>query len=69
MKKVDVRPEDVVVVISNSGRNPLPLEIAMGCKKKRSENHCSNSPGSFQSPYEQAQQRSEAVRSSRCGSG
>ena len=34
MKKVDVRPEDVVVVISNSGRNPLPLEIAMGCKKK-----------------------------------
>lgn len=34
MKKVDVRPNDVVVVISNSGRNPLPVEMALGCKKK-----------------------------------
>jgi len=34
MKKVDVRPEDVVVIISNSGRNPLPVEIAAGAKAK-----------------------------------
>ena len=34
MKKVDVREQDVVVVISNSGRNPLPLEIALGSKEK-----------------------------------
>lgn len=34
MKKVDVRPGDVVVIISNSGRNPLPVEMAMGAKKK-----------------------------------
>jgi len=34
MKKVDVREEDVVVVISNSGRNPLPIEVAIGSKKK-----------------------------------
>lgn len=34
MKKVDVRPGDVVVVISNSGRNPLPIEIAMKSKEK-----------------------------------
>ena len=34
MKKVDIRPNDVVVVISNSGRNPLPIEIALGAKEK-----------------------------------
>lgn len=34
MKKVDVREEDVVVVISNSGRNPLPIEVAIGSKEK-----------------------------------
>lgn len=34
MKKVDVREEDVVVVISNSGRNPLPIEIAISSKGK-----------------------------------
>lgn len=34
MKKVDVRPNDVVVIISNSGRNPLPIDIALGCKAK-----------------------------------
>ena len=34
MKKVDVRPEDVVVIISNSGRNPLPIEIALKSKEK-----------------------------------
>ncbi len=34
MKKVDVRPEDVVFVVSNSGRNPLCIDIALGCKKK-----------------------------------
>ncbi len=34
MKKVDVREHDVVFVISNSGRNPLPIEVALGAKKK-----------------------------------
>ncbi|MEG0238566.1 SIS domain-containing protein [Anaerorhabdus sp.] len=34
MKKVDVRENDVVVIISNSGRNPLPIEIALGAKQK-----------------------------------
>lgn len=34
MKKVDVRRGDVVVIISNSGRNPLPIEIAMKAKEK-----------------------------------
>ncbi len=34
MKKVDVREHDVVFVISNSGRNPLPIEIALGAKEK-----------------------------------
>jgi uncharacterized phosphosugar-binding protein len=34
MKKVDIRETDVVVVISNSGRNPLPVAIALGAKEK-----------------------------------
>lgn len=34
MKKVDVRENDIVFVISNSGRNPLPIEIAIEAKKK-----------------------------------
>ena len=34
MKKVDVRKGDVVFIISNSGRNPLCLDIALGCQKK-----------------------------------
>lgn len=34
MKKVDVRENDVVCIISNSGRNPLPIDMALGCKKK-----------------------------------
>lgn len=34
MKKVDVRPGDVVFIISNSGRNPLCLDIALSCKAK-----------------------------------
>jgi uncharacterized phosphosugar-binding protein len=34
INRVDVREGDVVVVISNSGRNPLPIEMAMGCKAK-----------------------------------
>jgi uncharacterized phosphosugar-binding protein len=34
VKKVDIRPQDTVVVISNSGRNPLPVELAYGVKAK-----------------------------------
>lgn len=34
MKKVDIREHDVIVLISNSGRNPLPIEIALGAHKK-----------------------------------
>lgn len=34
VKKVDIREEDVVVIISNSGRNPLPIELALGAKEK-----------------------------------
>mgnify|MGYP000846282452 CR=1 FL=1 len=34
MKKVDVRPNDVVFVISNSGRNPLSIEVALKAKEK-----------------------------------
>ncbi|MEA4911372.1 MAG: SIS domain-containing protein [Oscillospiraceae bacterium] len=33
LKKVDIRENDVVFIISNSGRNPLPLEIA--CEARR----------------------------------
>ena len=34
MKKVDIRPNDTVFIISNSGRNPLCLDIALGSKAK-----------------------------------
>lgn len=34
MKKVDIRKEDVVFIISNSGRNPLPIEIACQAKER-----------------------------------
>ncbi len=34
MRKVDVRPNDVVVFISNSGRNPLPIEMALISKER-----------------------------------
>ena len=37
VKKVDIRPEDTVVVISNSGRNPLPVELAFGVKARSEE--------------------------------
>ncbi len=33
-KKVDIRKNDLVFVISNSGRNPLPLEVALISKEK-----------------------------------
>ena len=33
LKRSDIRKEDVVVLISNSGRNPLPIEIALKCKE------------------------------------
>ncbi len=34
MKKVDVRENDIVFVISTSGRNPLPIEVALESQKK-----------------------------------
>lgn len=34
MEKSDVRPEDVVVIISNSSRNPLPIEVAEFVREK-----------------------------------
>jgi len=34
MRKVDVRPEDVVVIISYSGRNPQVVEIAQAVKER-----------------------------------
>lgn len=36
MRQVDVRPEDVFVIISNSGRNPMSIEMADYVKKKGS---------------------------------
>jgi len=32
LKKSDIRKNDVIVLISNSGRNPLPIEIAIKAK-------------------------------------
>lgn len=32
-QQLDVRANDVIVLISNSGRNPLPIEIALYCKE------------------------------------
>ena len=34
MEHADIRPEDVFVVTSFSGRNPLPIEVAMCAKEK-----------------------------------
>ena len=34
MRKVDIRPEDVVIVVSHSGINPLPIEVALAAKKQ-----------------------------------
>ncbi len=34
MKKVDIQKNDVVFIISNSGRNPLPLEIACQARER-----------------------------------
>ena len=34
MRKVEILPEDVVVIISYSGRNPLGIEIALNAKEK-----------------------------------
>jgi len=35
MHNVDVRKGDIVFVISNSGRNPMPIEIAIEAKKRK----------------------------------
>ena len=34
MKKIDIRANDAVFIISNSGRNPLPIEIALESKRR-----------------------------------
>jgi len=34
MKGVDIQSDDIFVLISNSGRNPLPIEMAIEAKKK-----------------------------------
>lgn len=34
MKRVDIKDTDCVVIISNSGRNPLPIELAIEAKKR-----------------------------------
>ena len=33
LKRSDIRKKDIVVLISNSGRNPLPIEIALKCRE------------------------------------
>lgn len=33
MRKVEVKPEDTIVIISHSGRNPMPIEVALKCKE------------------------------------
>lgn len=33
MRKVDIRPEDVLIITSHSGINPLPIEIALHAKE------------------------------------
>lgn len=33
MRKVEILPEDIVIIISNSGRNPLPIEMALKVKE------------------------------------
>ncbi len=37
MKKVDVRENDIVFIISNSGRNPLSIEVALKAKEKKAK--------------------------------
>lgn len=34
MGNVDIQPEDVIIVISTSGRNPVPIDVAEFAKKK-----------------------------------
>lgn len=34
MRKVDIRPEDIVIIVSHSGINPLPIEVALSAKNQ-----------------------------------
>ncbi|WP_408006938.1 SIS domain-containing protein [Pseudalkalibacillus sp. A8] len=34
MKDVSIQPEDIVIVISTSGRNPVPIDVALLAKEK-----------------------------------
>jgi uncharacterized phosphosugar-binding protein len=34
LEREDLRPGEVVVVISNSGVNPVPVEVALGCRDR-----------------------------------
>ncbi|UCZ53637.1 SIS domain-containing protein [Bacillus shivajii] len=34
ISKADIRPEDIVFVISTSGRNPVPIDVALYAKKQ-----------------------------------
>mgnify|MGYP003289731899 CR=1 FL=1 len=34
LRDEDLRPGEVVVVVSNSGVNPVPVEVALGCRER-----------------------------------
>ena len=35
MESVNIRPQDVMIVVSTSGRNPVPIDVALIAKEKR----------------------------------